>query len=96
MAENIKKVALSDLELVMIASEYYIEKGVFVRREWMRFCKENGYPQTFSKNRFDGKYDVFVEKVRLKLGISEINTKFYKSDKQKENKYCNFCQFIND
>lgn len=62
----------SDDELINYATNFFIKNKTLGRREWAIFCKENGLPQTFSKNRFNGKYSIFIQRVKEELAIRGI------------------------
>lgn len=74
----------SDEELINEAIKLYNDNGCFYRRLWMDYAKDNGLPQSFSKNRFNGSFDVFIEKVETKLGKKMLKG-YTKTNKHKEN-----------
>jgi hypothetical protein len=74
----------SDQELVDIACEYFKSIGYIAgSKVWARFAKENGYPQTFSKNRFGGKYDNFAKRVQEKTNLTYAKHRKSEDHKQK-------------
>lgn len=63
----------SDDEVVNAAVKMYLETKTFSRRQWMRFAGENGYPQSFSKNRFSGNFNLFKGLVLKELNKRGFN-----------------------
>jgi group I intron endonuclease len=65
---------LSNQELIEAAVEMFKEHKVFYRRLWMKEGKLKGYPQSFSKNRFDGKFSIFMEMVKKEAESQGLDT----------------------
>jgi hypothetical protein len=75
---NPKYSGYSDNDLIDIGVKYfccYKSLGVI---EWRAYCKNNGLPQSFSKNRFNGSFKCFVELVKEKL--NKLNIPFNEND----------------
>ena len=52
---NPKYSGYTDEQIIEKAIDYYIDNNhKLVRRHWTKYSKENGLPQHYSKNRFDG------------------------------------------
>jgi len=68
----------SDQELIRIAVEYFKTNKSLGYNEWKAFARREGYPQTFSKNRFNGSFKSFIIEVQKEL--KKQNIRFYKID----------------
>jgi len=74
---------LSDDEIINEAIKYFTHIGyIGGSRVWALYAKEHKLPQSFSKNRFNGSYDVFANIIKEKTGL-EIK-KHKKSEIHKE------------
>lgn len=74
----------SDEFLINEAASYFSDNGHLGRKEWAIFSKEKGYPQNFSKNRFTGKFSVFVERVKERLNELGVNYENINFDRREE------------
>lgn len=88
----------TDEDIVDFACKYYKNKGIFVKRKWRLFCKQKGYPQTYSKCRFKGEgfsglINLMCEKLNVKNLKTYIKTENHKkklSNANKKNRWiCN-------
>lgn len=87
----------SDEDIISLASEYFNKLGyIGGPRVWIRFAKENGYPQTFSKNRFGGSYDNFIELVKNRTQLPIIKHKKTLDHIEKMRKRVKGRRWVND
>lgn len=63
----------TDDECILLTINEIINKQkVLSNREWIRTAKEFGYPQSFSKNRFNGNFKFFIECIKNKCNEMDI------------------------
>jgi hypothetical protein len=75
---NANHSGFTDRELIHAAVKFYIVYGSLGRNEWFSFSKKNGYPQSFSKNRFGGSFKNFTSLVKVEL--SRLGFEYSDSD----------------
>lgn len=79
----------TDEDIILKAVEYFLENKKITRLAWFRFCKNIGYPCSYSKFRFNGKkYNGFIESLKNKLkelNITFTEDQFFMSKKERYN-----------
>lgn len=79
---------LTDEQIVNAAVVFFTKKKKFIRRWWMKYCKNNKLPQTYSKCRFNGNgYNGLVEELKKQLTINYVNWKEEDFILSKEERY---------
>ncbi len=78
----------TDDEIVDLACVYYKKIGIFGIRQWIMFCKENKYPQSYSKCRFNGEgFQGLMNRMCEKLNVESLQ--FYKITEEHKKKLSN-------
>jgi hypothetical protein len=81
----------TDDYIIRQAVKFYQKEKKFLRNYWFAFCKTNGLPQSYSKNRFNGKgYKGLVEQLKKELknkniSFLEKDFKYERTKKHREN-----------
>lgn len=87
----------SDEDLITVACNYFNELGyIGGPRVWINFAKENGYPQTFSKNRFGGSYSKFIELVQHRTHLPILKNKKTQNHIEKIRKRMKGSKWVNN
>lgn len=71
----------TDEDLINFGIELYHKYGYLGRRLWQIEAKRNGYPQSFSKNRFNGSWNYFIKLIENKLKLKLFG--YIKTEKHK-------------
>lgn len=78
---------VSNQEILDHAESFYIKNKKFIRADWIRYCKQNGLPQNYTKFRFGGGYQNFLEALKDRLDKKNIPYSLDKFKLTKEERY---------
>lgn len=81
---NNRYIDVSDYTIVEHATKIYLKNECLPVNTWVKYAKENGLPQSFSKFRFDGNgFQGLRDEICKKLNIEKLKT-YNKTDEHKE------------
>lgn len=86
---NNKWSGFSDDDIVLFALQYFISNNYkLICKHWYKYCKEKGYPQHYSKNRFNGRgFKGLIEKLKIELDKNNIPYNEYSFKQTYEERY---------